>query len=172
MRIAAPKKYIAPMEVAIKSFQYNRKNIAFLNWISNYCGNSCCEIRVSSKWNQNNQFFIANQKYTSRQMFVSGRGENSKSQGYTGFSYFFMKLWYFFMKLSGFFYETIENCNNILVNLRRQAHVFQLWWICAEVCWIWAKKKNIFFFLQLWNCDQFHFFLMKLETLSVCITFL
>ena len=103
MWIAAPKKYIAPMEVAIKSFQYNRKNIAFLNWISNYCGNSCCEIRVSSKWNQNNQFFIANQKYTSRQMFVSGRGENSKSQGYTGFSYFFMKLWYFFYETIGFF---------------------------------------------------------------------
>ena len=98
-----------------------------------------------------------------------------KIQNHRGTQVFPTFLWnygIFFMKLSGFFYETIENCNNILVNLRRQAHVFQLWWICAEVCWIWAKKKNIFFFLQLWNCDQFHFFLMKLETLSVCITFL
>ena len=98
-----------------------------------------------------------------------------KIQNHRGTQVFPTFLWnygIFFMKLSGFFYETIENCNNIPVNLRRQAHVFQLWWICAEVCWIWAKKKNIFFFLQLWNCDQFHFFLMKLETLSVCITFL
>ena len=148
MRIAAPKKYIAPMEVAIKSFQYNRKNIAFLNWISNYCG-----IRVAkSEFHQNETKiinFLSPIKNTIVDRCLSLVAV--KIQNHRGTQVFPTFLWnygIFFMKLSGFFYQTIENCNNILVNLRRQAHVFQLSWICAEFCWIWAKK---FFFF--YNCE-------------------
>ena len=88
-----------------------------------------------------------------------------KIQNHRGTEVFHTFLWnydIFFMKLSVFFYKTIQNCNNIRVNLRQKAHVFQLWWICAEVWWTLAKKKNIFFFFTI--CETVISFIFFNET--------
>ena len=74
------------------------------------------------------------------------------------------------MKLSGFFYQTIEKCNNIPVNLRRRYMCFKC--VCAEVWSIGATKKKFFyscetvirfiFFNETGNSFSLYYFCLKM----------